>query len=270
MDNNVEILKTKIMQGNNREFNNLRLERISEAIKFKSGSLENPKKIIISKITNNKEVCFLKPGKEAFRDRPNIYDMLPCILKDGDNEFEKFSFDDIWEYLIKISIINQLSFKKVLTIIYRICYFYDHKYDNKNNIRYLPDKKLWDYITKLDFSLKEGFADKFKKEDFGLIEFLYFIDLLGWNEDVKYNVVNHKPQFRKNKRTGRINTLLSIISVPLMVNEFLANIIDNVNFIERINVRLILSTMQKLSKSRGICVLTNKELIYYLKQFLYK
>jgi hypothetical protein len=53
-----------------------------------------------------------------------------------------------------------------------------------------------------------------------------------------------------------------------MVNEFVINIIENVNYIEKINIKLILSTLQKLSKTRGICVLTNKELVMKLQSFL--
>ena len=107
--------------------------------------------------------------------------------------------------------------------------------------------------------LKEGFKDKFKKDEIGLLEYLHFIDLLGWNEDIKYHIKNSKSDFedRSKKNVGRTNTIISVISVPLMINEFLSNIIENVNYIEKINVQLILSTMQKLSKSRGICVLVS-------------
>ncbi|OGU13013.1 MAG: hypothetical protein A2X61_10550 [Ignavibacteria bacterium GWB2_35_12] len=268
MDNDYKIIDTKILKGRIPDFHEKRKVRISEAILFKLGTKYKPKKTLITTLFNGKEVYFMKPGKEVFRENPNIHDMYPCIGKNGNNEVEGFAFDDIWEYLIKISIINQLTFKKVLTIIYRLCYFFDHTIIEQNKIRYNPNEKLTDYLFKLDFSLKDGFADKFKKEELGLFEFLHFIDLLGWNEDVKYNTIDSKPFIGKNKRTGRVNTILSIISVPLMVNDFLANIIENVNYIEKINVKLILSTMQKLSKSRGICVLTNRELVNYLKPFL--
>jgi hypothetical protein len=270
MANVDEVLITKISKGKNNKFNQLRLLRISEAVSFISGTKEVPCKTVISVMGNNKEASFFKPGKEAFRGSPNINDMYPYI---GDINIEKnevggYKFDDIWEYLLKISIINQLTFQKVLIIIYRICYFYDHKLNNNKQLRYSPDSELLDYIYKLDFSLKDGFIDKFKNEEIGFIEFLHFIDLLGWNEDVKYNTNGTEPFIGNNKRTGRVNTILSVISVPLMVNDFLANIISNVNYVERINVKLILSTMQKLSKSRGICVLTNKDLKRYLSPFL--
>lgn len=268
MKNSNYIIETKIAKGRNLEFIEKRIKRINEAVAFDTGTRELPKKSIITTLNNGKEVLFMKPGKEAFREKPNIHDMYPSVFYDGKNEVEGYAFDDIWEYLIKISIINQLTFKKVLTILYRVCYLYDHTFINETQLRYEPNEHLKDYLSKLDFSLKDGFADKFKKDEIGLIEFIHFIDLLGWNEDVKYNTLGSETFIGKNKRIGRVNTILSVISVPLMVNDFLANIIENVNYIERINVRLILSTMQKLSKSRGICVLTNRELIKYLTPFL--
>lgn len=268
MSNLQNVLQTRIAKGRNIDYIDKRIIRIKEALTFIYGTRDEPIKTVVAELSNGKEVCFYKPGKEAFRERPNINDMYPCILSNNVNEVDSFAFDDIWEYLIKISIINQLTFRKVLIVLYRICYFYDHKLINETMLRYQPNEEIFDYIQKLDFSLKEGFEDKFKNHGLGLIEFLHFVDILGWNEDVKYNIIDSNPNIGKNKRIGRVNTILSIISVPLMVNDFLSNIIENVNYIEKINVRLILSTMQKLSKSRGICVLTNKELVKDLSPFL--
>lgn len=248
------------------------MKRIDEAITFKSGTLENPRKTVITTLYNKKEVYFLKPGKETQRKIPNKFDMFPNVGKNNIDETSGFTFEVLWEYLIKISIINQITFKKVLILLYRICYFIDHKEISNNKLRYKPAKEIFDYIDKLDFSLKDGFKDKFKKNEIGLHEFLHFVDILGWNEDVKYHIENGKATFegKYSVNVGRVNTIKSIISVPLMVNDFLHNIFENVKHVERINVRLILSTMQKFSKSRGICVLSNKELLKYLTPYLYK
>ena len=183
-----------------------------------------------------------------------------------------YTFEIIWEYLVKISIINQILFKKVLVLVYRVAYFIDHEEDEKNCLRYAPSAGLLDYIGKIDFALKSGFNDKFKTEEIGLLEYLHFIDILGWNEDVKYHVEDGKAYFgeRAAPNIGRPNTIISVISVPLMINDFLSNIIENVNYIEKINVRLILSTMQKLSKSRGICILPHVKLQEYLSPYLEK
>ena len=265
-----DVIKTKIFRSSD-YFLLQRKKRITEAIRFEGGTIEKPKKYLISILPNGKEVYFLKPGKETQRKiaNINIHDMFPNIGINDKSETEGFSFEVIWEYLIKISIINQITFKKVLVLLYRLCFFIDHR-EIKEVIRYSPSKELLDYILKIDFSLKEGFRDKFKKDEIGLLEYLNFVDLLGWNEDVKYHVKNSKPDFqdKTKKNTGRVNTILSIISVPLMINDFLSNIIENVNYIEKINVRLILSTMQKLSKSRGICVLSHTALQSYLSPYL--
>jgi hypothetical protein len=262
-----DIIKTKIFRSSN-DFISQREKRIIEAIDFEGGTIEKRKKHLISILPNGKEVYFLKPGKETQRRIPNIHDMFPNVGINDKSETDSFTFEIIWEYLIRISIINQITFKKVLVLLYRLCFFIDHQ-EIKGLIRYSPSKELLDYISKIDFAIKEGFKDKFKKNEIGLMEYLNFVDLLGWNEDVKYHVKNSKPDFQdRAKNTGRVNTIISIISVPLMINDFLSNIIENVNYIEKINVRLILSTMQKLSKSRGICVLPHTTLQKYLNPYL--
>jgi len=262
-----DVIKTKIFRSSN-DFILQREKRILEAIEFEGGTIEKPKKHLISILPNGKEVYFLKPGKETQRNIPNVHDMFPNIGINDKSETNSFSFEIIWEYLVKLSIINQITFKKVLVLLYRLCFFIDHQ-EIKGLIRYSPSKELLDYISKIDFTMKEGFKDKFKKDEIGLMEYLNFIDLLGWNEDVKYHVKNSKPDFQdRAKSTGRVNTIISVISVPLMINDFLSNIIENVNYVEKINVRLILSTMQKLSKSRGICVLPHTTLQKYLNPYL--
>lgn len=262
-----DIIKTKIFRSNN-DFILKRAQRIEEAIAFQGGTIANQKKHLIFTLPNGKESYFLKPGKETLRMPPNIHDMFPNVGVSNKSETDRYTFEIIWEYLIKISIINQLTFKKVLVLLYRLCFLIDHKEIANGKLRYFPSQEILDYIDKIDFALKEGFKDKFKKDEIGLLEYLHFVDLLGWNEDVKYHTKNSKPDFEDRRNAGRTNTILSVISVPLMINDFLSNIIENVNYIEKINVRLILSTMQKLSKSRGICVLSHIELQKYLAPYL--
>ena len=246
-----------------------REQRINEALAFAGGTDETPNKHLISVLSTGKEAYFMKPGKEAQRKSPNIHDMLPEVGKDGTSETDTFTFEIIWEHLVEISIINQILFKKVLVLLYRNCFFLDHVADEHGNIRYLPSPEVLDCIEKIDYAVRTGFDDKFKKTKIGLLEFLHFIDLLGWNEDVKYHVANNTADFTKRPtNTGRHNTIISVISVPLMINDFLSNVIENVDRVERINVRLILSTMQKLSKARGVYPLSHKRLQVYLSPYL--
>jgi hypothetical protein len=195
--------------------------------------------------------------------------MFPNVGSNNQSETENYTFEIMWEYLIKISIINQITFKKVLVILYRLCFLLDHKEVGPGKIRYSPSKDLSDYIGKIAFSLEDGFKDKFKKEEIGLWEYLHFIDLIGWNEDVKYHVTNSRPDFKTiDKRTGRVNTILTIISAPLMVSNFIQDIIQKTKDYGIIDVKLITSTIQKFTKSRGICVLSNRELLEYLDPYL--
>lgn len=262
------VIKTKIFRSNN-NFIQQRRVRIAEAIAFQSGTIENPAKIVISVLPNGKESYFLKPGKETLRTKPNIHDMFPNVGSNNQSETEGYTFDIMWEYLIKISIINQITFKKILVLLYRLCFLLDHQEVVTGKLRYAPSKDLSDYIDKIDFSLRDGFKDKFKTEEIGLWGYLHFVDLIGWNEDVKYHVKNSTPNFETvNKKTGRVNTILSIISAPLMISNFVQDIVQKTKNYGIINVKLITSTIQKFTKSRGICVLSNRDLLEYLRPYL--
>lgn len=247
-----------------------RVRMIEEAIGFESGTIDSPKKHIISILSNGKEAYFKKPGKETLRVKPNIFDMSPNVGIGNSSDTNNWAFEKMWEYLIKISIINRITFKKILVILYRNCFLVDHEENQDGNYRYRPSKELLDYINHLeDFVLRDGFKDKFNSEEIGLQEFLYFVDLLGWNEDVKYHIVDSKPNFASGKsRVGRINTILSIISAPLLISNFISDVIDKTKNGGIIDVSLITDTIQKFSKSRGICVLTDKKLIDSLSPYL--
>ncbi|MBI3600894.1 MAG: hypothetical protein HY097_09695 [Nitrospinae bacterium] len=259
-----EIIKTKIFRSSEK-FILQRAQRIAEAIAFEGGTIENPKRHLISTLPNGKESYFLKPGKETQRAIPNIHDMFPNVGISNKSETEGYTFEIIWEYLIKISIINQRIFKKVLVLLYRLCFLIDHKEIEEGKIRYSPSEKMLDYIGKIDFAIKEGFKDKFKKDGIGLLEFLHFIDILGWNEDVKYHIKNSKPDFedKSKRKIGRVNTILSVISVPIMISKFILKL-----HIHTMNVKLILSTYLKSNRPKNTWEITDRELIKDLSPHL--
>ena len=260
------VIKTPVFK-NNREVLSKRECRISEALGLVGGTIAKPERHVIATLPNGKTACFTKPGKEAKKSNPNVNDMFPHVGKGGDNEVKGYTFEIIWEHLVQISLINRLLFKKILVLLYRNCYFADHEENADGNIRYCPSAEICDCIEKIDDAVQIGFKDKFKHETIGLLEFLHFIDLLGWNEDVKYHVVGSALHWRTNKKTGRPNTIMSVISVPLVVDEFLTDM-KNVEQPDQIDVGLMLSTMQLLSKSRGICAMSHKTLKGYLSPYL--
>ena len=263
------VIVTKIFnsRANNRDFIEKRRILIEEAINFPRGTFEKPEKTVITNFANGKEVYFLKPGKETLRKTPNVHDMFPNVS----NNFDRWAFEQIWEYLIKISIIQQAAFKKTLVLLYRLCYFTDHKFiDGK--LRYKPYEQILEHITNLEkFVLKDGFIEKFKTSgETNLLEFLYFVDLLAWNEDVKYHSAENKADFTggSKKNVGRVNTILTIISAPILISKFIDNIIENTNRKGVIDVKLITTTIQKFTKTRGLCILSNKQLIDFLHPYL--
>jgi len=263
-----EIITTNLFnsRADGKCFIEKRVALIEEAINFQQGTFENPQKTIVCKITNDKEVYFLKPGKETLRKTPNIHDMFPNVS----NNFDKWAFEQIWEYLIKISIIQQAAFKQILVLLYRLCFYTDHGLiDNK--LRYKPSTEILEYINNLEkFVLNVGFQEKFKTSEVGLLEFLYFIDLLAWNEDVKYHNCENKADFtgKYGKDVGRVNTILTLISAPILISKFINNIIESTKAKSVIDVKLITNTIQRFTKTRGLCILSRFDLIEFLQPYL--
>ena len=251
-------------------FFDVKRELITEAINFPMG------KTVIGKWYEGIygyciEASFLKPGKETRRKEPNIYDMYPMLKCEDVDVTEKFTFEDIWEYLLKIYLIHKGTFLKILVLLYRLCYFYDHNYQN-DKWRYSPSDEIFKLIYDLDtLVLRDGFADKFKELKYlNLLQFILFVDLLSWNEDVKYHAPNGEPYFRNitESKTGRTNTILSIISAPLLISKFIEDIVTKTQSGGIINVRLITTVIQKFTRSRGLCVLSDSELQSALAPYL--
>jgi len=252
------------------KFLEIKRNLISEAVLLPSGVAGKPIKTSINKICGV-EAAFLKPGKEASRKTPNAYDMYPLVTYGQKEVTPKFSFNDIWEYLLKIFLIHKGTFIKVLVLLYRLCYYQDHHYKN-NKWRYSPSDELLKLINDLDtLVLKDGFADKFNEpESLTLLQLLMFVDLLAWNEDVKYHAPKGVPYFKNvsESKTGRTNTVISIISAPLLISGFIEDIVTKTQTGEIINVHLITSVIQKFTRSRGLCVLGDAELQKALAPYL--
>jgi len=265
-----EIITTDLFnsRASGKDFIEKREMLVQEAINFPQGTFEKQKKTVVFKFADDKEAYFLKPGKEAqaHRKTPNVHDMFPNVA----GHFDKWAFEQIWEYLIKISIIQQAAFKKTLVLLYRLCFYIDHELVNKK-LRYNPSSQILEYIDNLQkFVLRDGFKEKFKTSEVDLLEFLYFVDLLAWNEDVKYHTIENKADFiKKGKNVGRRNTVLTIISAPILISEFINNIITSTKPEGGIiDVKLITTTIQKFTKTRGLCILSNQKLVEFLQPYL--
>lgn len=262
-DNMKDILSTRLFNRDlqaRQRLKETREMRIREAIQWEAGqSLEETRRYVVNVLSNDIEVYFLKPGKEAFRDKPNIHDMTPKVS----HFYENARFDDIWVYLSKISAIDFDLFKMVMVLIYRNAHHIDHK-EETGKIRYRPNENVMVCIEQIQEEINNALPDG------GLLGLLNFLDILGWNEDVKYHTENNLPTFsgRHEFKTGRINTLLTCIRVPFQMSLFIKNIIDNANNPNRIDFRLGYEIMQQFAKSRGTCTPTNGKLVEWLSPYI--
>jgi hypothetical protein len=257
-----DILKTRLQGKWSRKACEIkRIKRIKEAMAFESGTLDNPRKHVIATLPKNIEVYFLKPGKEVANvKRPNPYDMTPVV----GNPDIKLKFEDVWSYLSKISVINFDSFKVVLTLIYRNAYLIDHVEKEEGVIRYQPNE----VITKCIYDIDTEIGDILP---FGLMGLLHFLDLLGWNEDLKYHIENNRPTFsgKYPYNTGRINTLLTCIRVPYQASLFVNHCLKKAENRRDIDFPLLFTIMQQFAKSRGTCTPTQKQLREWLSPYIF-
>jgi hypothetical protein len=239
-----------------------RTERIAEALSWEPGpSIEKQRKYILATLADGTEVYFLKPGWETIgKKRPNPHDMTPRV---GDSYID-VTFVDIWAHLSRIAIIDFDAFRKVLVLIYRSAYLLDHRKAGEG-LRYMPSDQVRTSIDGLDKvfggALPVG----------GLWGLLHFLDILGWNEDVKYHTENGRPAFkgRYGPKVGRINTLLTCIRVPFQMHHFAKGIMNVSNDPMNIDFRPGYQMMQDFLKSRGTCVPTNKSIVDWLSPYIH-
>jgi hypothetical protein len=261
----IDIFKTKIQEGHLTELKEKRTSRILEAINFSSGTKDLPIKHSIDTLPNGLEVYFLKPGKEVFREKnPKKYDMKPVV---GENN-SKFSFSDVFKIISKVSMADKTISKILLIMIYRIAYMLDYQEISKNVVRFNPEKEIKDTLLELNEKTSSYFPE------YGFIGFLHFLDILAWNEDIKYHCIDGIISFEKNLNTGRINNLLSYISVPsnfqLFIDKALATDTENKNNAERIDLELLYNPIAQLMLARGVCPARKKELLIWLSPYLYE
>lgn len=245
---------TKIQKGHPDDVRRKRIMRIKEAIDFEIGTKDEPKEHLIG-MANDSKVYFKKPGKEYFREnKRNVNDMTPFV---GDL-YDRYSFGDIWKDMLNLSVrISKDSYKQLNVLLYRLAYLMDcEEVDGK--IRYNPKGEILALIKNIQQEIDS------KKYDFKVLEFLNFIDVLSWNEDVKYQA---ECTFEKPK-VGRINTILSLISIPLIFKEFVDLVIEKKDYLQELDYSLLVDVAQNFSRTRGVQPMSNKKLIEYLMPYL--
>jgi hypothetical protein len=232
---------------------------IKEALSWPSGTRDSQNRVSVDILPDGTEFLFLKPGKEVFNDkRPNPNDMTPQI----GIERERYNFEDIWNYLAKISMVDFDAFKAVLTLVYRNAYLVDHVREG-NGVRYRPSRDILSCIDELASTVGHVLPN-------GLLGMMHFLNILGWNEDMKYQTESNFLLFNPNHKTdiGRINTLLSCIRVPYQAAQFAIHVLDNRDKLVDIDFGIMLSSMQQFSRSRGTCTPSKPQLVEWLSPYI--
>ncbi|UOY10012.1 hypothetical protein [Methanonatronarchaeum sp. AMET6-2] len=219
----------------------IREERIDEAISWEKGpNTSEPKAHVVQELPDGTTAYFLKPGKESDRKEGNPHDMTPMVGED----YKGSRFQDQWSKIARLSVIDWEGFKEFLVLLYRNIYFVDHEYID-GGLRYSPDNQIIECID----SLEKRFDDNLFPES-GLFGFLVFLDMLAWNEDVKYHRDGSDYNLNDNFDTGRINNMKSAIKLSYELSSFVHSI-TKCDDLKEVDFDRGFSMMQQLSRTRG-------------------
>ena len=258
-------LRTAYVPGMPKDVISKRISLINEAIGW-DGSIEHPERHLIGKSNDGSILVFEKPGKEAVAGT-NENDMRPMIIING-RPIDPPSFYFIWSDLTNIAIADFEAFRAVLMLIYRNAYLLDHRTNGEGHLRYNPNDGISECVAALDRLVGD-------RTMFGSIDgLLRFIDLLGWNEDVKYHSFERRGsftegKFAKNPKIGRVNTLLTCVRIPFEVSNFLKEYRNGRSNEGTADFVKLYDIMQSLINTRGVCTPRKKsDLFEYLSPYL--
>lgn len=238
--------------------------RIKEALSYPVGSFEDKTYNMVCEAGNLK-AYFLKPGKEYFwdGDKRNINDMTPCVGTDrNENIYKNYAFSDIWSDLLKLSFaLSEDSYKQLYVLIYRLAFFLDCEIVG-DKVRFAPSDEVKAIITHI-----QDEADNCAVKC-NVTHLLMFLDLVAWNEDVKYQVSKVKAGEKAPRNQGRINNLLSMISIPLILRDFVTNVLEEKDNPENIDFSAVIEIAQQFARTRGVSPISNSNLIERLSPYL--
>ncbi len=186
-----------------------RLSRIEEAISWGKGTPEKLQYQTVWK-KGDYSVTLGKPGKEAtpvYKGEQNPEDMKPTIFFKGQSLDKFATFQKIVEDLEAIGETQQYTLELLGALIFRSAFLLDHTKvieNGKEVYRYLPDKRVIEKINQLTPMMYEIPTEAF----------LYYLDAIAWNEDVKYHLKGHNLQ---TKSTGGRNNLLTYVNLIAVI-----------------------------------------------------
>lgn len=184
-----------------------RIDFLREAISWPKGKSQEKRKITELYKSGNFVVAIGKPGKEAapaFKRRHyitgaitnNPNDMNPFVMKGGKKVGNDLTFSELFEQIEHLMRADVVGLELLGMLIFRMAFMLDHKKDGGDHWRYVPPEKSLAILKK---RLPEV-------GDIPVDVFLYFLDVLALNEDVKMHTLGHEDA---RHDYGRINTLLT-------------------------------------------------------------
>ncbi len=184
-----------------------RIEMLNEAINWPKGESQEKRKITKIYKSGDFTVAIGKPGKEAapgFKRKHyitgelmnNFNDMNPFVMKDGKKVGNDLTFGDLFEQIEHLMRADIFGLEILGMLIFRMAFMLDHKKGTKGNWRYVPPDMSSALLKKRIPEIGGIPADVF----------LYFLDILSLNEDVKMHTLGHE---NAQHDYGRINTLLT-------------------------------------------------------------
>lgn len=184
-----------------------RVEMLKEALGWPKGKNQEKRKITEIYRSGDFIVGIGKPGKEAapaFKRRHyitgeitnNPNDMNPFIMKRGKKVGNDLTFEALFEQIDHLKRADIFGLELLGTLIFRMAFMLDHEKNQKNQWRYaLPERSLAILKKRLP-RIGEVPVDVF----------LYFLDVLALNEDVKMHTLGYE---NAQYDYGRVNTLLT-------------------------------------------------------------
>lgn len=185
-----------------------RVEILREAIGWPKGKNQGKRKISEIYQSGDFIVAVGKPGKEAAPDfkrkhyitgvtTNNPNDMNPFIMKKGKKVGNDLTFEALFEQIEHLMRADMFGLELLGMLIFRMAFMLDHERNQKNQWRYIPPK------TSL-VMLKQRIPEV---GGVPVDVFLYFLDVLALNEDVKMHTLGHE---NAQHDYGRVNTLLTV------------------------------------------------------------
>jgi hypothetical protein len=184
-----------------------RAEMLTEAISWPKGANQKKRKITEVYKSGKFVVAVGKPGKEAALDfkrkhyitgesTNNKNDMNPFVMVDGEKFGNDLTFEALFEQIEHLMRADIFGLELLGMFIFRMAFMLDHQKNQKGQWRYVPPKKSLILLKKYLPKIGDVPADVF----------LYFLDMLALNEDVKVHTLGYE---NAKKDYGRVNTLLT-------------------------------------------------------------